>query len=533
MSKLTDDKFSIAENDFNCCYCGGIVTQGEKYLTMDAMYHTNNYCENCARDKFEICDFCGKIEKKSNCYHTRDTRKTVCEHCCYDNRVYRCYECGELFELRDNVYQNAEGRFFCGEHKYNAFINAYGYKPNAEFYFGKNEEHKPNALVTGFELEVQRGDNATKCGEMAFLIDERINKIYFKDKKFLYFKRDGSVSNGFEIVSQPFTQQFFKENIKMFTELLKMLQENNYISHDSDCCGLHFHINRKFLENESDEPTNKMLLFTEYYKDKIQVFSRRQSYHYCKFLSDNISELRYNEIKAKNIEILKKYKNSVGRYSVINNGNRHTVEIRVFRGTLKPETFFATVEFVYNLANVCVEFPITKISWNKIVNNEKSKYIKEYCKSRNILEDRKFMRDFSIDFLKEINKKKKQLRTLQKEMLLELYEMYIGFNENTKILTKTDFNKILSTKEETKTEYKKKMEITNKMYVSQILALIAESFYKENSPEDFYSIVSKICLLYARHKKIFYALGEKNHIEKIENQKTEFFGIYNSIRNDI
>lgn len=533
MSKLTDDKFSIAGESFSCSRCGRIVTQGEKYLEKAAMYSNNYYCEHCARDNYEICDFCGKIEKKSHCCHTRDTRKTVCEECCYNNRVYRCYECGEYFELRDNVYQNAEGRFFCGEHKYNAFINAYGYKPNAEFYCGKTEENKSDNLVIGFELEVQRTDNAIKCGEMAFLIDENINRKYFGNKKFLYFKRDGSVSDGFEIVSQPFTEKFFKENIKMFTELLQMLQTNKFASHDTSCCGLHFHINRNFLEKENDEPTNKMLLFTEYYKDKIQIFSRRQNYHYCKFLSDNVSELKYNENRSKNIEILKKYKNSGGRYSVLNNQNRKTVELRVFRGTLKPETFFATVEFVYNLSNVCVEFPIKKISWNKIVNNEKSKYIKEYCKSRNILEDRKFMRDYSLDFIKEINKKKKNLRALQKEMLFDLYDMYIGFNETTKLLTKTDFNKILTTKEEGKQEMKRKIEITNKMYVPQIIALIAESFYKENSPEEFYSIVSKICLLYARHKKIFYALGEKNHIEKLDNQKNEFFGIYNSIRNDI
>lgn len=533
MSKLTENDFKVNNIDdyIICDRCGKRVTKNEKYIVDN---HRNYYCEECGTKRLFKCDICGGFELNGNKRITEDTHKEICEDCAYSHTTI-CRECGGLYENRNSMYYDDERYYYCEKHKYYSFIHAYGYKPNAKFYFGKDEEHNNSALLTGFELEVQQGNSDISCGEMSCKLNEEINKKYFGNEKFIYFKRDGSVSNGFEIVSQPFTEKFFRENIKIFNEMLDILGKNNYISHDSDCCGLHFHINRKFLQpSDNQENIDKLILFTEYYKEKIQIFSRRQNYYYCKFLSDRFCELSSNERKAKNIAFLKKYKDRVDRYSVVNTKNRNTVEIRVFRGTLIPQTFFATAEFVYNICNACVNLPITKISWNKIVNNEKSKYIKDYCKKRCIPEDRKYMRDFSLDYVKEINKKKKEMRTLQKQILSNLFEMYNGFLETYNGLTKTQFNKILKTNnDEQKAKIKKEIEIGNKMFISQIIATIEECFYRENSYEDFYSIVSKLTVYYERHKKLFYALNEKNKIDSVKEDNSKLFTIFVEIRNDI
>ena len=41
------------------------------------------------------------------------------------------------------------------------------------------------------------------------------------------------------------------------------------------------------------------------------------------------------------------------------------------------ETFMATIEFVYNLVNVCRDNMVSKISWNKVINYS-GEYLKDY-----------------------------------------------------------------------------------------------------------------------------------------------------------
>lgn len=195
----------------------------------------------------------------------------------------------------------------------------------------------------------------------------------------------------------------------------------NHTTHGT--CGLHFHINKEYFGNNNEEIENnidKLILFTEYYKDKLINFSRRSDFEYCHFLGDT----RYlSEKERLNILKIKKEKKEVNRYMVVNTKNVKTVEFRLIRGTLNYKTFMASLEFIFSLAKVIISNEITDISWNKVINYESNVFLPEYCKSRGIKSDNKKMKDYSIDFLKEQNRIKSKIKNIKKEIIIKTYEM--------------------------------------------------------------------------------------------------------------
>ena len=66
-------------------------------------------------------------------------------------------------------------------------------------------------------------------------------------------------------------------------------------------------------------------------------------------------------------ETLKHAKNAgMGRYVAVNLENAYTVEMRIFRGTLKYETFLATLQLVDEICNAAVSLSderIQSLTW--------------------------------------------------------------------------------------------------------------------------------------------------------------------------
>ena len=85
-------------------------------------------------------------------------------------------------------------------------------------------------------------------------------------------------------------------------------------------------------------------------------------------------------------EILEKVKESgYGRYVAVNLRNYSTIEFRLFRGTLKLNTFLATLQLVNEICRVALLFSeeeIDKMSWTVFVRDmnyypELVQYLKE------------------------------------------------------------------------------------------------------------------------------------------------------------
>lgn len=273
-----------------------------------------------------------------------------------------------------------------------------------------------NLLYFGFELEVQRRNDSPTMEDM----NEDAKYIRRTNRDLgLCFQTDGSVSRGFEIISQPMTFDYIQENKERFKNILEYLQAQGYSSHDGGNCGLHVHVSRKYFgdtEEEQDKTLRKLLLFTETYKDELGRFSRRSNFQYCRFTSDKYAQ-DYCSIEnryLKSSKVLKDMNKNCERYQVINTQNRNTIEIRIFRGTLKYETFMATLEFVNNLITMVKEKETRKISFDNVINYKETEYLKQYCEDKNIYNSTP-MNDLSSAVDKELQIKKEKLNKANKE----------------------------------------------------------------------------------------------------------------------
>ena len=366
------------ENYYQCNDCGEWFNyNGEGIYTANGDY----ICGNCS-DSYYYCDNCNEYYHEDDMRYVERTDEYVCENC-YEDYV-------EDDDEPDNdiffTYHNWNGRF-TPRYTMTDLIETYKKHKdelkNITPYSTKKEYIIRHMLTIGFELETENTDGTTYRIEYCHNL-----KRIFGD--FVHFEEDGSLHNGVEIISQPFTLNYLREHEQMFKDGLQSAIDMGYTSHNNGRCGLHFHINRNYFGDNDAEDVDKLNLFFETYKENIKTFSRRNDYHYCRFISD---EVQLDDLQKLSLKVLNNYKNQT-RYLVVNNDNYKTIEIRVMRGTLAFKTFMASAEFVFNIARVIENTnKIGQISWNKVVNFEGSKYIRDYIKERSIKNTIKFLVD--------------------------------------------------------------------------------------------------------------------------------------------
>ena len=249
-------------------------------------------------------------------------------------------------------------------------IKPYNYKPD-KFNFNKIYGSDDMNPYLGVELEV---DKAGENDDNAKMVIDTLG-----DNN-VYCVHDGSLTDGFEIVTHPCTLDYHlnTDYEKIFKKLIKL----GYKSHDTTTCGLHIHFNKNYFGESKtiqDLCITKLLYLFEKYWDNIAKFSRRDNNNYASRYgieeNDSMFEVLYKAKAAKD--------SFNGRYRSINLKNEDTVEIRVFKGTLKYNTFIATLQFVDKLIKMCRELgleDIQLITWEDItkdVDKELGQYLKE------------------------------------------------------------------------------------------------------------------------------------------------------------
>ena len=216
-------------------------------------------------------------------------------------------------------------------------IHDYYYKPEPIFY-----GDGPRYL--GVELELDDG------GENEFCASKLLD-IANAQKEHMYIKHDGSLDDGFECVTHPMTLDYHINQMP-WRAILNKAVAKGYLSHQAGTCGLHVHISRNALGanyEEQEATIAKILYFYEKFWNEILTFSRRtesQVEHWARRYGGGI-------INPK--ETLKHAKNShMGRYAAVNLENEATIEMRIFRGTLKYSTFIATLQMVDEICKVAI-----------------------------------------------------------------------------------------------------------------------------------------------------------------------------------
>ena len=248
------------------------------------------------------------------------------------------------------------------KYKTNNHIHPYNYKPKQFHFYSTLEDTEDKPLYMGVELEI----DSTKCSTVE--VDEKnsIAKEVIKQldgENEIYCVHDGSLTNGFEIVTHPCTLSYHKNKIEKYKKVFNYLIDNNYRSHDTNTCGLHIHINKKFFGNNKlhqDLNALKLLFLFEQFWSKVTTIARRNSNRFCRKKDTSVvaSPLDYYV-----------YSKNEGKYYYINLENKDTIEFRIFKGTLNYNTFIATLEFVDALCHFVKELDINEIqsvTWGDI-----------------------------------------------------------------------------------------------------------------------------------------------------------------------
>ena len=343
-----------------CEECGAFVHESD--ISEDA--HGYYYCPDCAYEYLLYCDECGE-------YHHKDDvvfdafNNYMCRNC-FENYFYVCNDCGGFVHHTD-VYWN-DDMPYCEECYNNiTYIHEYGYKPYPIF-------HGEGNRLLGVELEVDEGGyNQDVAREVIDILGD----------DFVYCKYDGSLRDGFEIVSHPATLEYHSQ--VDWGGVLDYLRNEGYESHDAETCGLHVHMNRKGFgdtEEEQELGISKVLFFIERHWDKVVKFSRRTQSQLNEWAS------RYLGSSPEHPEDVLEYaKNDLSRYRAVNLCPRHTIEIRVFRGSLVYETLMATLQFcdlLYDIAELSLE-AVMDITWNEFKEmGSKYKEFSNYLERRGL-----------------------------------------------------------------------------------------------------------------------------------------------------
>jgi hypothetical protein len=164
-----------------------------------------------------------------------------------------------------------------------------------------------------------------------------------------YLKSDGSLSCGFEIVTHPMSHDYFKNEAHEFWATIGVLRNDWHMrSWSAGTAGLHIHISRSGFNGGSHMHRFLQLVYEN--EDFYSRIAGRKSDRWATF-SDVIKGVSDNRT-------VRSYKNKVNphgsteRYSAINTQNRHTLEMRIFRSTLNPDT----IKSMLDLAHASVEY---------------------------------------------------------------------------------------------------------------------------------------------------------------------------------
>ena len=353
----------MEENKIICSHCGNEITDDDY-----SMVNGQIVCSDCVERYCCTCDRCGATIFDSDAYG--DEYTNLCRYC-YDNYYTRCENCDALVHVDDAYHYNNSD--YCSECYHdianeNSAIKEYGYKPEPVFY-------GDNSRYFGVELEI---DGAGKDSDNA----REILDIGNEDGEHIYIKSDGSLDDGMEIVSHPMTLDYHKNYC--WAEIMKKAVSIGYRSHQTSTCGLHIHVNRICFgksREEQDEVISRVLYFVEHHWNELLKFSRRSEYTINRWAA------RYGYENSPKAIMDKAKKGNFGRYAAVNLCNYCTIEFRLFRGTLKINTFIATLQLVNEICNAAISMSdegLQKLSWSEFVSNIRDAELIQYLKERNI-----------------------------------------------------------------------------------------------------------------------------------------------------
>lgn len=355
--KYYSEEFILYDEDkfFVCEHCGRLEETLYSHL-VNVSDGKEYWCQDCVdEDSFSCSECCRRYSKEDFASYVTYNGYTICERC-YESDYFTCEECGRIFPTDELHEYNDE--YYCAD-CYDSVsgvgaIRSYHHNPQLEFH---SLPHEDTDRYIGCEIETECIHNDRES------LSDRIDctNKYGEDEFYIYQMHDGSLDDtGIECITQPMTKKFFdKFN---FEGWMKELIELGTRSHDTGDCGLHVHLSKTWFGSTNDKQETIAGIVIDIMgklKPQLQVFSRRNDTQWCHYPDEPSFQCDKKEAikKANEGKHYTDYKKAIkkastkysGRYECLNTTNSDTYEFRIFRGTLNPRTFRASIELCLRL----------------------------------------------------------------------------------------------------------------------------------------------------------------------------------------
>jgi len=312
------------------CSCDGcgieVETEGTHSFDNDIM------CDSCYQENVVFCDNCNEeIWIDDSVSHNYDY---YCQECFEEIYCY-CDNC-EAIIYREDVYCRDDQILcdYCYSESGSEGIRSWNYAPTIRFYADgaggtsvTSEPPKKGIATYGVEVELVTNE----IQECIDILDEG------NEDEFLYYMEDGSVCNGFEIATLPFTFNWMNKNKKRFDNMFSLERFGLARSFSAQECGMHVHLGRFGFVSRLHRYKFANLFYEN--EDMVLSVSRRRP--------DRLEQWAKTKLSCKlSAMVLSRNNASQGRYHAINFCPDNTIECRIFRGTLSPTGFFANMEFM-------------------------------------------------------------------------------------------------------------------------------------------------------------------------------------------
>ena len=278
------------------------------------------------------CDWCARAVHRHDTYYCNHPAAHICESCYYDF-VVNCDHCDEYYSTDD--YSGCPND--CGTA--DRLLN-YGYKPYPAFHDVDGlVPPVPGVVYMGVELEMESNDHVVN--DCVDLIDRHLGS-------FVYCKEDGSLSHGLEMVTHPFTLEYaHKPNL---WSVLDELRRMGCRSWNTTTCGMHIHVSRTAFDGSAHLFRFTQLVLKN--EPACTSFAGRKNDTYASFRDGYQPGLLAKVIKGR----------EYGSRGAVNLQNGATVEVRMFRGSLRINRLLANLEFVHAAVEYTRELTVPQVA---------------------------------------------------------------------------------------------------------------------------------------------------------------------------
>ena len=312
-----------------CERCDDVGTSDDYFREIDGR---SIWCESCADNHANYCAYCEEYTSEGTNY-IHDRGDYWCNYCTQDNAMF-CGDCDNYYQDGcDDCYQEPE------------MIHDYSYRPDLIFHTTNNEER----LYFGMEIELECRNGRYEPAEYAGSRLEQYDLAYLKS--------DGSLNDGFEIVTHPMTHDFFKNEATEFWDTIATLRDRHRVmTWGASTTGIHIHISRTGFNGGAHMHRFLNLVYSN--EELYSAIAGRSSSRWAKF--DDVLEntLTRDEEGNRTWKVHRGFSKKItdgrntDRYSAVNTQNRDTLELRIFKSSTKPERIKAYMD----LAHASVEY---------------------------------------------------------------------------------------------------------------------------------------------------------------------------------